>query len=302
MGQVYSQQKIVFVTGKGGVGKSSVAAAMAMNEARAGRRTLLAELSHRSYLGPLFGLAPTAQSVELEPNLHLSLLTGEYCLFEFLRHYIRLDGVVKLFFSNPVMSSLINAAPALKELAILGKITSGLRGIGPDFPYDRIVVDAYATGHFKALMMVPKGMGEVIRFGPMGDQSRAIDEVLRNPELCQYKVVTLPEELPIEESLDLLSWIHGELGQKGDVYLNKVRPLPLPMPRLLELSRSGDLEPKGFQKFVSYLASVGQRQMESSQRLFEKCEAVESLPMVYSSDASHRIGILTESVGLAWKS
>ena len=108
--------------------------------------------------------------------------------------------------------SLINVAPALSELAILGKITSHPRKVGPPLPYDCLVVDAFATGHFLALIQAPHGMAEAIRFGPMGDQSRSIERVLKDEEQCSYYIVSFPEELPVVEGMELWDGIRKILG------------------------------------------------------------------------------------------
>ena len=215
-----------FVTGKGGVGKSAVAAALALRLANSGKKCLLVELGNQSFYKDYFNLPSlTYNSVNLRPNLDVAMWSGPECLKEYARHLLKIESLYQLFFENPVSKALLNIAPALPELAILGKITSGPpRNVGPAMPYDCIVVDAYATGHFLALMRAPSGMSQAVKFGPMGEQSRAIHRVISNPEFIKYYVVSTPEEMPISEALELSQSLESQVGLRPIQILNRVLP------------------------------------------------------------------------------
>jgi len=146
-------QQIVFVTGKGGVGKSLVAAALAWSRAEKGQKVLLLEFGANHFFQKFF-LNPK----RLPDGLTLGNWEGEECLKEYILGYVRVERVARLFFENKVMKALIRGAPALRELALLGKLTSGLRNIGEALPYDTIVLDGYATGHFLSLLRAPVGI------------------------------------------------------------------------------------------------------------------------------------------------
>ncbi len=276
------QQKIILVTGKGGVGKSSVAAALALKEARKGRRVLLVELGERSYFADLLSQLQEGVTYEpqsLTPQLDVALWDGETCLREYLFHYIPLKKVVNLFFENPVMKSLVRAAPALKELAILGKATSGLRKVGPAFEYEVIVIDAYATGHFRALIQAPRGMAEAIGFGPMGEQSRSIEKWISNPATCRIVVVALPEELPVVEALELGQGVKDQLGQQVHFVLNKVWPLSWSAADWEELQTSSDKEgPTELRAFRDLLLESWPQQQSYLAQLRESGASCQSLP------------------------
>lgn len=222
----FMSQKIIFVSGKGGVGKSSVAGAIAMSFAESGKKTLLVELGDHSYFEIAWKLSPVAyKPLPVENNLDIALWSAQDCLREYALHLLKVERLYKLFFENPVMRTLINVAPALKELAILGKITSQPRKHGPPLDYDVLVVDAFATGHFLALLAAPVGMAQAVQFGPMGEQSRGIDQVIRNPEICSYVLVSLPEELPLQETLELQAKLTEKFSIQSSIVLNKVLQL-----------------------------------------------------------------------------
>ena len=209
------------VTGKGGVGKSTVAAAMALKLSKSKGKTLLVELGERGFYSHAWGRSFDFKAVEVEPGLWVARWSGEDSLREYIGHLIRVQRLVDLIFENRIMKALVRAAPALNELSILGKLTSGIRQIGPAFDYDHVVVDAYATGHFKALINAPKGMSEAIPKGPMGDQSRQMTEILKDSRKVRMYVVALPEELPVNESLELADYLRAEFQQVPKFLLNK---------------------------------------------------------------------------------
>lgn len=216
-------QEIHFVTGKGGVGKSLIAAALALSQAERGLKTLLVELGELSYYSHFFHLPSVGYNPSpLSQNLDLALWNGSESLKEYARHLLKVEALFHLFFENQVSRSLVNVAPALPELAILGKITSGPRQQGPPVPYDVIVVDAFATGHFLSLLRGPRGMAEAIHIGPMGEQSRKIEEILFKSNLCHFHIVCLPEELPIQETLELHQQLRTEFEIEAQIILNKV--------------------------------------------------------------------------------
>ena len=216
-------QKIIFVTGKGGVGKSTYAAALAHKYASQGQKTLLVELGDQSFYQEFFSLSRVNYlPVKLAEKLELVLWSGADCLKEYALYLLKSAVLYKLFFENKVSRALIQIAPALPELAILGKITSGPRKHGPPTDHDVIVIDGYSTGHFLALLKAPKGMAEVIQFGPMGEQSRSIFRTIMNPEICEYHIVTLAEELPYVESMELYKELENIVKIKPKLIFNRV--------------------------------------------------------------------------------
>lgn len=220
--------KIHFVTGKGGVGKSAVAAALAYRLSKEGQRVLLAELGDESFYHEYFNL-PLVDSAARPSGLGFDVVlwSGASCLREYALHLLKVESLYKLFFENPVSRTLIQVAPGLAELAITGKITSGPpRNVGPKMNYDVLVIDAFSTGHFLALLRAPVGMAQAISKGPIADQSKAILEVLKNPKITSYHIVSLPEELPAQESLELDRSLFELVQVRSKLWLNKVVEFP----------------------------------------------------------------------------
>lgn len=274
---------IHLVSGKGGVGKSTLAAALAWSLANQGRKTLLVELGERGYFRHLFFADIGAQPLSVNSHLAVTRWEGEACLREYLRHLIKIERVVNLFFDNRVMRALVQAAPALKELALLGKITSGPRKIGPPMPYDDVVVDAYATGHFRALWRAPMGLAEAIPFGPMGEQSRSIVATVKDPTLTRIYIAMIPEELPVTEGLELARDVERELGQKPTLLLNRWLESPI---------EREQLKPFAGQAFADYLSVLLERQSAAGRQVDASGLTAARLPWLFSNAASEKIQAL----------
>ncbi len=271
--------KLLFVTGKGGVGKSTLAAALALKNAKSGNKTLLVELGDQSYfenwLSIPIGHDPTSH---IHPNLFFSRWEASACLKEYLTHYLKVETLVNLFFQNKVMKTLLQAAPALKEISLLGKITSGIRKIGPPLVYDCVVIDCFSTGHFKALIQAPKGLSEAVKFGPMGEQCRSILNVIKDKTICSYHLVCLPEELPVIETKELEQFLKSELGVEPLQILNRMWPIP---PVLIEGT-----------PYFEFLKARQQSQKDSAKELPRALKA----PLVFESSPHEILNQLSEKI------
>lgn len=286
-------QDIHFVTGKGGVGKSVIAAALAFKEAQAGKKVLLVELGDQSFYKDFFDLPQVGfQPRSLKPNLDVALWTGEACLREYATYLIKVESLAKIFFENAVMKAFINVAPALPELAIMGKITSGPRKHGPPLKYDVLVVDAYATGHFMALMEAPRGMAQAVKVGPMGEQSRSIDAALRNENLCHYHVVTLPEELPMKEASELVHQLKKDFSIEAQLILNKVLQVPVTSAALKKAAQdNSDLG-----QFAEYLNMHTERQEKSRAEAKKMTKKSIEIPLLFEAEAWKIVKEISEAL------
>lgn len=216
-------KKAHFITGKGGVGKSLVAALLARHFSQKNQQILLAELSEFSFYKDFLNLPQISYTpTQWLDQVQVSQWSAQDCLKEYALHLLKIEKLYELFFENPVTRSLVQVAPGLQELAILGKVTSSPRRHGPPMNSDMLVIDAFATGHFLSLLQAPRAMAETIPFGPMGEQSRSIDKLIRDPNFTEVHVVSLSEELPITETLELYFQLQNDFQITPKVYLNKL--------------------------------------------------------------------------------
>jgi anion-transporting ArsA/GET3 family ATPase len=293
MGEKNKNQVIHWVSGKGGVGKSTVAAALALSLARSGYRTLLVELGEKGFYRLIFGGEVDHEPREIQPRMSIARWDGEECLKEYLLYLLKLERVVDLFFENRVMKALVQAAPGLKELALAGKITSGIRGVGPTLPFDRIVVDAYATGHFRTLLESPQAMAQAIPVGPMGEQSRSIDFVLRSAPNSCYHVVVAPEELPVVEGLELARFIQQKFSIEPDIILNRWLAPPVTLEEMKGLPAS---------EFLSYLRFLLERQTSLENQILQQTKKTKRVPYSWEFTARERLERLAPLWEKEWKS
>ena len=276
------KQEIHFVTGKGGVGKSIIAAALALKLSREGKKVLLVELGNQSFYKDFFDLVDVGfQPQVLRQNLSVALWTGEACLREYAQYLIKVESLTKLFFDNAVMKAFINVAPGLPELAILGKVTSGPRKYGPPMNFDCLVVDAFATGHFKALMDAPHGMAQAVQFGPMGEQSRNITKVLKDSNISKYHIVTLPEELPIKESSELCEYLKENFSVEPRLLVNKVLETSISRDTLHQAEMK---HPNDLGRFAQYLEQQLDRQGEMWKTAQSITKNSVKVPLFFESD------------------
>jgi len=217
-------RRLLLVTGKGGVGKSTVAAALALRLASAGLRTLLCEVNADGRLGRLLGHPEVGPDVTLvEPNLSMVDLQPDASMREYVLSKIRLERVYRAVFENRLVRYFLRFIPALAETVMLGKVMWHLRQ-WPDAPggFDRIVVDLPATGHALTLLGVPRSLITTLPSGPMSTEARWMFDLLTDPVMTSALLVSLPEELPVNETLELAQTLRNQLSVRvGAVVLNQ---------------------------------------------------------------------------------
>ncbi|HEX2875659.1 MAG TPA: ArsA family ATPase [Polyangiaceae bacterium] len=207
-------RRFLFVTGKGGVGKTSVVAALAERFARAGKRVLVAETSPKEHISSLFGRAslPT-QITELSPRLYGVLLDADVALKEYGALVLKSERLVGALFDNKLVHGFFHGAPGLKEWAALGKAwyhsTELLADGSPRF--DVVILDAPATGHGLDMLRVPKTIIELSPPGVLRTDAERAWAQFRDPQQSGVVVVTLPEEMPTNESIELCGALRSEL-------------------------------------------------------------------------------------------
>jgi anion-transporting ArsA/GET3 family ATPase len=276
-----SEKRLVFVTGKGGVGKSVCAAALAWSEAQKGRKVCLVELGEQSFYESFFetrgiGYEPS----EIVSGIHIALLNAENCSREYILHFLKVPKLYDLFFQNKVMKAFMNAAPAVSEFSILGKLTSEIRGVFKS-EYDVYIVDCYSTGHALALFRAPAGMQALLHAGPLADQAKHMGQILRDKALVHYVLVALPEEMPVAETEELHANLKNEFNAGISLVCNKLLKAPLTSNEMSELQ--GTIKDANMNEFLEYVQFKTQTQEKQLNRL-KKLEAeIFNVPLILNS-------------------
>ena len=211
-------KRLVIVTGKGGVGKTTVAAALGLTAARAGKRTIVAELSSQDQVAGAFGVAsPGFHEVELQENLFTISVDSEHAIEEYLR--VKAGPVADLLIRSRALGGLAQATPGMRELVSLGKVwelAQTRRRTPGAAPYDLVILDAPASGHGVGILRTPGTFAEVARIGPIAHQGKAIAASLRDRSFTGVLAVARAEEIPVTETLALRDALRRDLGLKLD--------------------------------------------------------------------------------------
>lgn len=224
------ERRFILVMGKGGVGRSTVAAALGLAAARSGRKTCVAELYGQGRVASVLDLDGRAFLPRaVVPNLDTLSLTPAECLEDFARRKLKLDRFIRPLLNNRMVSSFIDAVPGLHDLLQLGKLENLLFEPLPLDPrYDVIIVDAPATGHGLTLLSAARTMTDMARMGPFHDLARVIEDLLSDPRNTAIVLVSLPEDLPVNETLELIAALEADRALLGGVVANGVRSPVIP--------------------------------------------------------------------------
>ncbi|MEY2569613.1 MAG: hypothetical protein QOE35_4142 [Actinomycetota bacterium] len=212
-----NQTRVLIVAGKGGVGKTTVTAALARMAARAGLTTLVVEVEGKSGLGAAFGRAQplTYDEVILAPgggpdgaaDVRARTLTPDDALIEYLRDH-GMKRVSKRLASLGAIDVVATAVPGIKDILVLGKVKSLERSNRADL----IILDAPAAGHAVTFLMSARGLLDAVRVGPIRSQAQDVMELLTDPARCQILLVTLPEETPVNEVVETAYKLEDRVG------------------------------------------------------------------------------------------
>jgi anion-transporting ArsA/GET3 family ATPase len=212
-------KRLIVVTGKGGVGRTTVAAALGLAAARAGKRTMIAEVAQQERLSRVFRREGLGYSeAQLAPNLFGMSIDPQRALDEYLGQQIggRLAG---LLFHNRIFEYFTAAAPGVRELTTIGKVwelAQQQRRSAAD-PYDLVIMDSPASGHGLAMLRAPRTFGEIARVGPVQRRAEMIHSFLRDPKRTGVVSVALPQEMPVNETLEFRVKLQEEMGMRTDV-------------------------------------------------------------------------------------
>jgi len=215
-------RRLIFVTGKGGVGKTTVAAALALFASEHGKRTLLCEADPRGDIASYFETSPTEfRARELLPGLWGMSMDTEASLREYLRLNLRIPVVGRIGPLAKAFDFVATAAPGVREVLIVGKFCYEVR----EDHYDLVVVDASATGHIVGQLSAPQAINELVKVGLIRSQTDWVLEILSDPARTGLVVVTTPEEMPVNETMELAVRVKQETTvELASVVVNRVLP------------------------------------------------------------------------------
>lgn len=286
-------RRLLFVTGKGGTGKSTVAAAIAARAAARGLRTLACEMDAKGSLAPMLGLAraPGYTPVRAPGGVDVMSMNTEESLREYLRIHLRLPLVTKIGPLAAAFDFVADAAPGVREVLAVGKVCWEVR----ENHYDLVVVDAEASGHVVSQIASPRTIADLVPRGPLREQTSWMLDILDDPRRCGVVIVANPEELAVAETLQLVEAFRRDTHTDiVSIVMNRVAPEPGALARDLA---SDDWFVRTAPDAAGMVTAASARNAAHQTRVAQVCGAVPEVEctVVPRLDAS---GVdLTEAVG-----
>jgi Mrp family chromosome partitioning ATPase len=203
-----ARSHVVIVAGKGGVGKTTVTAALGVAAVRAGRSPLIVEVEGKSGLPAMFGAPPLGyDEIDLDTGLRARFLTPDAALVDYLVSH-GMKRISKRLVASGALEVVATAVPGMKDILVLGKVKS----IEEQRTFDLVIVDAPAAGHAITFLLSARGLLDAVRVGPIRKQAQDVVSLISDPARYQVMLVTLPEETPVSEIIDTAYAIEDRAG------------------------------------------------------------------------------------------
>lgn len=313
-------KRLIFITGKGGVGKSTVVATLARALAARGRRTLVLETDAFSAMPDLLGLhtrASAAGPQAVGENLWAENLEADECFVRTLSRFVPSKRIARAVVGNKVARVFFKAAPSVNEFVILDQIVEELdRKEGERFAYDHLIVDLPASGHALTFLGVPQTLKGMIKVGPIAKRAQRIAEEIRDPRQTAIVAVCVPEEMPVNETIELAENVQQALGRGlSAAVVNMVHQLPVSpeledeLAGLLEnLRRDAALDPDAIHQedapalkklLAGSALALGWHQRDAHYLgvLRARISAtIQTLPLIYDVDSARIVEVLSRAI------
>jgi anion-transporting ArsA/GET3 family ATPase len=278
-------KQLVIIAGKGGVGRTTVAAALALASAHKGKRVLLAQTKSKERLSRLFGGPPVGtELVRLRERLWAVNMTPAAALREYGAMVLRSEFIARQVLENKVSRAFLHAIPGLEDYSMLGKVwfhTTELED--GKRKWDQVILDGPATGHLVTMLQIPQAILDAVPEGPLTRPAQASVELLRDPKRTAMSIVTLAEDLPTNESIELSRRVTEKLGVTlGPLVVNALYP-----PRFVTgvsaralAALPEDVGDAGLQPLVT-AARTAQRRRELNDRYVEQLRRELPVPQAH---------------------
>jgi anion-transporting ArsA/GET3 family ATPase len=288
-------KRLIFVTGKGGVGKSTVSIALGILGARSGLRTIVVELAAQDRIGAALAggvVADTFVEQELSPGLFTISIDPQHAMDEYLR--VKVGPVGHVLGSSKLFQAFAMATPGMRELLTVGKVWElaqlqrRTRGAAP---YDLVVVDAPASGHGLGILRTPRTFAEIARVGPIAHQGRAIATTIADPTFTAVVAVARPEEMPVTETLTLRDALAEDGLALHEVIVNAVYPARFDASEMTQLRHAAEHAPSPLARAaIGAALSEGDRAVNQQRQLARLADGIGErlveLPFVFAEHLS----------------